>query len=310
MERVRDEVRLRFPGALRVYQRHIRPRLGGDTRHLELSHWAEQGPDILARLGTRAITFEPDGIWVQDPEGAWWQYTPYVFGSALWAEFGEIYEREELDLLAGLLPAGGTMVDIGANIGLHTIKLSQRVEGLHVFAFEPVSATIAALRRNAARNGVGERLHTEQVAISDHEGEIRLTTGFQMGNFVVEDGAAAAQETTETVPMRPLDAVLPGLTDRVDLIKCDVEGHERSVLLGARETLDRHRPRVFIEIMEQRTQRYGYRPTEIFDILHAHGYEHQGVVDGMLTPPQATRAADLRRTTNFLFTHPDAPARA
>lgn len=310
IEGVRDQVRLRFPRALGVYQRHIRPRLGGDTSHIELTDWTLKGQDLLGRLGTQAITFDRDGIWIDDGDGSQWAYTPGLFGSALWAEYGAPYEKEEIDLLTGLLPAGGTLVDIGANIGLHSIKLSQRVDGLRVFGFEPVGASIATLRRNAARNGIGDRLSVQQIAISDHEGELRLTAGFQMGNFVVPDGAKVADAASETVPTKPLDSVIDALTDRIDLIKCDVEGHELSVLRGAVRTLERHRPQVFIEIMEQRTRRYGYRATEIFDLLAGLGYAHEGVAEGALLPPAATRAADLKKTTNFLFTHRNAPVRA
>lgn len=109
-----DRVRLRFPQALRLYQSHIRPRLPGDTRHYEFSDWTSRGVDLLARMGAVGVRYERDRIWIEDPEGDQWLYTPGLFGSALWAEYGVIYEHEEIDLLAGLLPECGCLLDVGA----------------------------------------------------------------------------------------------------------------------------------------------------------------------------------------------------
>lgn len=253
-------------------------------------------------MGTVAIHYERDGVWIEDPEGDEWLYEPGLFGSALWAEYGVIYEQEEIALLAALLPEEGVIVDVGANIGLHSIKLAKRVKSIRVHAFEPVSSTMAALRRNIRRNHADERIAPHHMAISDQDGELRLTAGFSPGNFVIPNGAGVASAGLETVKARRLDSILPELgASRVDLIKCDVEGHELAVLGGATETLHRHRPRVFVEIMDRHARRYGHSTHEVFELLANHGYSYCPVVEGRLQAASGFPSSDLTKTTNFLF---------
>jgi FkbM family methyltransferase len=249
-----------------------------------------------------SIRFERDGVWIDDGDGVLWSYQPGLFGSAMWAEYGAQYEEGETELLARLLPRGGTLVDVGANVGLHSIKLARRIEGLQVFAFEPIASTYEALLANASKNGVSEQLDARRMALSDGDGEIRLTKQFRVGNFVVPDGAQVADGVAETVPAKRLDDVLDGVAERVDLIKCDVEGSELAVLRGAESLLERFKPAIFVEVMERYTRRYGHEPEAVFQFLRERGYGHELVKRGQRTPSTGSIEGDLRQTTNFLFT--------
>ena len=301
-EDLRDRARLRFPRALKLYQSYVRSRLPGDTRHYEFSDWTQRGVELLARMGTVGVRYERNEIWIEDPEGDQWLYTPGLFGSALWAEYGLIYEGEEIELLAGLLPQRGCVIDVGANIGLHSVKLSKRVHELLVHAFEPVNTTFAALVRNVERNGAGRAVRAHHMAISDHDGKVTLTAGFRPGNFVVPNDARARGTQVEAVTARRVDSLVAELgIERVDLVKCDVEGHEMAVLTGATGTLNRCRPLVFVEIMERYARRYGHSTMDVFELMRRCGYRYDVVVDGARQPPSSSPAADLRRTTNFLF---------
>jgi FkbM family methyltransferase len=289
---LRDTVRLRLPGALALYRRHVAPRLTRYRRHFDLSAWAAQGPAVVAQAGLHAIRFEPDGIWIEDTDGDLWAYTPGLFGSALGAEFGIDYERREIDLLAQHLPAGGVLVDVGANVGRHTIKLARRVEGLTVLAFEPVRRTRATLCRNLERNGVADRVEVHGLALADADRTLRITTGFQAANFVVPDGAVAAPAGVEEVRARPLDDVLDERgAAHVDAIKCDVEGAELAVLRGARRTLARDRPALLVEVDERWAARYGHRGADVAELLRGHGYRGEPVAGttNMVFLPEGAR---------------------
>ena len=277
---MRDRLRLRLPRATAFYAERIAPRLGrGDRATLELSDWAARGRELVRRHGAHAITFEQDGIWVDDGDGTQWLYTPGVPGSAFWTEFGEPHEREEVALLTERIPEDGLLVDAGANAGSHCVKLAQSRRDLRVLAFEPSAAAFEALLRNAERNGVADRIQSRRVALWDRDAELRLTTRLHGENFVVPDGQRSRSEAAERVPARTLDGMLRD-AERVDAIKCDVEGVELAVLRGAAATLERFRPLLMVEIEERHTRRYGHSAQDVFDLLSSFGYSHQAVGEG------------------------------
>ena len=300
-EAIRDQVRLRMPRTLVAYQRWLRPRITGQRGHVDLAVWTAQGVKLVRELGATAVRFDRDGPWIEDSSGLLWYYGGGLCGTATWAEYGQEYEREETGLLAELLPAGGTMIDVGANVGLHSIKVARQVPQARILAFEPVGATIASLRRNIVKNCVADKVEVHHLALSDHNGELRITNGLQVTNFVVPDEAAAADRATETVPCRRLDDFLDGRTDSVDLIKCDVEGSELGVMRGASRTLQRFKPVIFVEIIERYSRRYGHGSAAVFDYFREHNYSHELIIDGRRRPSTGSLSEDLAASTNFLF---------
>ncbi len=298
---VRDQVRLRLPRALALYQRHIAPLLGGDRRAQELADWATRGAPLVASTGMHGIRFEADGIWIDDGAGGLWAYLPQTISTTMGAEFGLRYEQAEVQVLADRLPAGGTLVDVGANVGLHSVQLAKLVDGLRVLAFEPVGQTFTLLQRNIAKNGVAEQVTARRAAVSDRDGTLRLTTNFQYANFVVPEGSRAAEDAVEEVDCRTLDGLLDGTTERVDAIKCDVEGAELAVLRGAEKTIDRFRPLLLLEVDARWAARYGNTGADVFAFLTGRGYGYECFVGEQLLPA-STVEQDLGRAANFLFT--------
>ena len=73
------------------------------------------------------------------------------------------------------------------------------------------------------------------------------------------------------IPCTTLDLALAS-AERVDAIKCDVEGAETRVLEGAIHTLERFKPLLLIEIEERHSQRYGQQAAQVFEVLAGLGY--------------------------------------
>jgi FkbM family methyltransferase len=299
---IRDHVRLRFPRALSLYQRHVAPRLGADARPLELAEWADRGPYVVQRTGMHGIRFERDGIWIDDGVGHLWAYEPGPLTTTMWSELGERYEQAEIETLALRLPPGGTVLDVGANVGLHSIQLARLVPGLQVHACEPAGHTFELLRRNIAKNGVAEQVRAQRVALADHPGTVRVTSHLQFCNFIVPDGATVAAGASEEVRAQTLDDLAGGLDARIDAIKCDVEGAELSVLRGAERTLARDRPTILIEVDERWAARYGNAGREVFAFLAERGYSYERFVGAELVPASGSVERDILEGSNFLFT--------
>lgn len=162
------------------------------------------------------------------------------------------YDTPLVAAARALLPADGVAVDAGANVGFWSVPLALRAR---TYAFEPLRDNVERLRRNAALNGVGERLHVEPVALSDAAGTAVLTLredfqrGASGGNaaILIEDGTDDRFDQVE-IALETLDDAARRLgVDRVDVLKIDVEGHEDFVLRGARQTLEAHEPVIFVE---------------------------------------------------------------
>lgn len=160
-----------------------------------------------------------------------------------WTEF-------ELDLLLPLIIPGDVVIDVGANIGTHTIPFAKRV-GLTgaVLAFEPQPQLWELLSLNVGANcfKMPVALYQEALGASNCEQQVAslppLDKPFNFGALPLSGDTHMAPHK---VQFRTIDTVLSPTTD-VRLIKIDVEGMESSVIAGARETIRRCQPILYVE---------------------------------------------------------------
>jgi FkbM family methyltransferase len=158
-------------------------------------------------------------------------------------EYGEFSEGET-EIFRQLLRPGMTVVEVGANIGAHTISIAQSVGPRgRMLAFEPQLSVFQLLCANLALNGI-EHVEAHWAAVGSVPGSItvpRLDSGVPQ-NF----GGLAIGEAQQGDQVRliPLDSFkLP----TCHLIKIDVEGMEIEVIRGASETIRRHEPVIYAE---------------------------------------------------------------
>lgn len=184
-----------------------------------------------------------------------------------------VYERDELDLLFGLLAplkpvfADGVALDIGANIGNHTLWLARRFRQVH--AFEPHPLTHELLDFNTRRLPNVER---HALALGEQAGSAPLVVdSTNMGGSTLAYGGF---ETQQSVPVRV--ERLDELVDRgtLDLrglcfVKIDVEGHEAAALRGAQRTLGREQP---LLVFEQHAREFRAGSTPCIALLRELGY--------------------------------------
>jgi FkbM family methyltransferase len=177
----------------------------------------------------------------------------------------------ELKLLPFFISKPGFVFDVGANIGEYTYVLEKTVGPENVYAIEPLPRLCSRLRT------LFPKAHILKMALSDAAGTLTLKTPIIKGSPLwtrstlerfVDDGETGS--VLEQVPVMPLDLLCGQLQVRdVALIKIDVEGHEKSVLLGALRILRTCRPVLLVEI----EQRHHTEPiTEMFSWLRAQGY--------------------------------------
>ena len=169
--------------------------------------------------------------------GRWW--LPASRGKLL-RILGGTYEPEQTRLFEQLLRPGHTVLDVGANVGYYTLLASVLVgDAGRVHAFEPEPKNAGFLRRHTSINR-RDNVRVEQAAVSDREGTARFDFGSGSGTGHLADAGAIKVRTLRLDDYCAQHGLAP------NAIKIDVEGAEMSVLHGARETLVRHRPILFL----------------------------------------------------------------
>ncbi|HEY0962011.1 MAG TPA: FkbM family methyltransferase [Pseudomonadales bacterium] len=158
-----------------------------------------------------------------------------------------LYEKENLLLLLKLLQQlpQPTVLDIGANIGNHTLAFATRAHAVH--AFEPIPYLYDVLSNNVTRNGL-THVRTHNLALSDHAGTATINM-VNAGNYGASSFDRRTEGTTPVdVTLTTGDAfVMANSIPRVDFVKIDVEAHEVFVLRGLMQTLQRDLPFITME---------------------------------------------------------------
>jgi FkbM family methyltransferase len=177
------------------------------------------------------------------------------------------------------LQPGTVVIDAGASLGEWTVPLARAVGAWgRVIAIEPAPRSAAALELTLSANA----LHQAEVircAAGEQDGEVEfavpIVTSARTDTGTARIGPAPAGHQTLQVPLRSLDSLAAerSLT-RLDLIKLDVEGHERLVLDGAAAVLPRFRP---VLVMETGHEAAGDRQA-IHDRLRGLGYRMLGIL--------------------------------
>lgn len=199
-----------------------------------------------------ALTDEPlslDGInFMVKSRHGWFlanRYDHYLGAAML--RYGECCEIEQQFLLS-LLGVGDNVLEVGSNVGIHTIGLAQAVgHGGRVIAIEPQPAVFRVLCANLALNdlqnvsphqcGCGPARDIMSVPIVDYSAATLHNSGS------VSLVPASGGHPVDIIPVDELCASLAALR----LLKVDVEGMEHAVLSGARETIGRLRPILYVE---------------------------------------------------------------
>ncbi|WP_166163079.1 FkbM family methyltransferase [Chelativorans oligotrophicus] len=158
------------------------------------------------------------------------------------AQSRDFYERALLMDAASRLMPGDTCVDVGANIGNHTMFFAV-VCGARVIAIEPNYANASLIAENASLNGVESHIDIRRVAVGqqDGRGSIEILDPANTGKARIKaDGEGDLQIVT-------LDSLIPDDARPVKLLKVDVEGMELEALKGARRILETDRPYLYVE---------------------------------------------------------------
>lgn len=165
-------------------------------------------------------------------------------------------------------------VDVGAHVGVYTMLLARLCRWVH--AFEACPDTYAKLLANLEHNRLGGNVIANLAVLGDVPGMHTETLW-----FAGRASIGKAQEETTEVEVVTLDgygghnAQSPVWWsygwERLDFLKVDVDGWDLEVLRGARDTINRHRPVIVVEVNES-LERRGHTVREVVDWVNEMRY--------------------------------------
>ena len=185
-----------------------------------------------------------------------------------------VYEIGDLDFFFDAMAPDkslfsvATAIDIGANIGNHSLYFSDHFR--QVLSFEPNPRTFQLLQLNA---GLAKNVQCFNEGMSDTNTELLLETCNTNSGRSAITGSDTGN--TRSILVKTLDSVIDE-SETVRLIKIDVEGHEEKVLIGAEQTIRRNRP---IILFEQHKEDFRDGSTASLELLKSYGYINFAVVE-------------------------------
>jgi len=192
------------------------------------------------------------------------------------------FRPEVSRLINRMLRPGQVAIDIGANVGMHSVIMANRVGPTgRVVVFEPDPHPMGRLRRNMALNGIDWVTTVEAAVSARSETRTFYLHDDSIGNFANASLVAAnVGKQTASVEMQVVsidewmrDNPLP----RVDVVKLLAQGEEYNALQGMRGLIERDRPKIFFLYEPSYWQRQGLELMDAVRFFAGHGYGVQEV---------------------------------
>jgi FkbM family methyltransferase len=207
------------------------------------------------------------------------------------ALFLGVYEPHVAKGLPRLVQQGDVVIDIGANIGAQTLPLARLVGAQgQVVAVEPTRYAVQKLRTNLGLNpDLAARTTVVQAMLGEEDGSLAeaIPSSWPLAGdrSDVDADFAGKPQSTEGARALSLDALVDELRlKRIDLIKLDVDGHEGTVLAGAKRTLARFAPQILIEIAPYLQDRRPGGFDRLLAQIKSLGYTAEDLEDGSVVP--------------------------
>lgn len=163
---------------------------------------------------------------------------------------------------------GMTVLDIGANIGCHTLRMAKLVgDNGRVIAFEPMSWALSKCKINIGLNNY-KNITIESLALSD--ANQRKPASFRSSWAL--DGLPERNENEDVLFSTLDDYVKRTKLGRVNFVKLDVDGYEYKVLRGGLQTIRRYMPIMVIELGKYTLNNVGDNLEDVLDLLESIGY--------------------------------------
>lgn len=212
------------------------------------------------------------------------------------------YEKQDADIFFRLLTKDMIFFDIGAHIGFYSINVAKRHETIKVYSFEPIPQTFELLKKNITINKLNN-IFFYNVGLLDKDQVIDFFFNPTMS------GNASAINLTEEANIKKISAKVTSIDtfllnqqlERLDIIKCDVEGGELLVFQGGKNAIKKHTPIIFTEMLRKWSKKFHYHPNDIISLLAS--WDYQCYISQKDKLVEFYKMDDATVATNFFFLH-------
>jgi FkbM family methyltransferase len=210
------------------------------------------------------------------------------------------FETELARALTKVVRPGDVFLDIGANVGWHTLNLlTNREDILIAYSVEPQQRNFDLLMRGVHANNLAIRCDARRLAVASERGKVTLkrfkgldsmhTSAYPLGDLPYDE---------EEVASETVDGLMDTFKKLPAVIKCDVEGSELGVLQGAHQTLSGRKgtpPIWFLEANYETSAMAGYFPWDLVALGTTYGYSPYAIRGGNIAPvsPKGLRHGDV-----------------
>jgi FkbM family methyltransferase len=181
------------------------------------------------------------------------------------------YEVHMLEDTKNRIRKNAVIVDVGANIGNHTIFYAKICQAKKVYSFEPQSEIFDILTKNIKLNNVNNTVVPYKMGVGkEHSfGYIDVIDSYNFGSSRIVN----LNNQKGEIEIDSLDSLIFNFEEKIDLIKIDVEGMEMDVLLGAEKIIQQYKPLIYIEAKENKEfdeinfflRNFNYKPIKKFN---------------------------------------------
>lgn len=156
---------------------------------------------------------------------------------------GMFYEPDELMIMSKAFPENGRLLDIGSNVGNHTVFFGKILKASHIKSIEVNPRIIEILKTNIVLNGLSDICDISHLGLGLHSETINnASIGWSEDNI---GGGTVSTDGEGDLKLVKGDDIFD---EHYDLVKMDVEGLEMEVLKGMSNFIETYRPSMFIEV--------------------------------------------------------------
>lgn len=189
------------------------------------------------------------------------------------------YEKSSIDCITKYLSKiqnHKCFVDIGANIGMVSLAILNRVDNVTVYSFEPGPHQLNLLKKNIAKNKLKDKVKIYSEALCNKQGESSFSVHSHedvSGDGFIDTNRAGKTEIikvkTDTFDNWWKNQGMP----EIDFIKIDTEGAEYLILQGMAEFLKNYSPAMLIEIHPQNIKNYNHNIDDLIKLIKELNYK-------------------------------------
>lgn len=182
------------------------------------------------------------------------------------------YESHFVELANLICKKNYNVIDLGANIGFHTVILSKLVSNGKVFSFEPQSLAFSILQNNILINKCNNVL-SQKFAIGKENNKVCSMDSYSYEEKEINTGFLRVSNSNLSVGDLCIEKKLDSLNlPKIHFMKIDVQGSEINVLMGAKILLKKFLPILFIEIEEIHLKAKQGSSKELIKLILSYNY--------------------------------------